>query len=131
MEQPVIFNNRLCKIKYFQAAKDIVVTNCANKLSSEDVLRLQTNASQNWDKFYNIHNNRFFKDRNWLFTEFPELFPSHCLLKPSKDGTSTKDPKTLIEDHPLTILEVSNTVPIESDHLRRLVKRYWNRNFKK
>ena len=80
------------------------------KLSDEEVARLENDASQSWNKFYDIHNNRFFKDRNWLFTEFPELFSSECYLTTAHDldGIHSKEfSKTECKsDPPLSILEV-------------------------
>jgi SAM-dependent methyltransferase len=51
----------------------MVNENSSCKFSEDEVKRLKDEADQQWDKFYGIHQNRFFKDRNWLFTEFPEL----------------------------------------------------------
>lgn len=43
--------------------------------------KYDTEACQNWNKFYEMHQNKFFKDRKWLFLEFPELLPSGAKSK--------------------------------------------------
>ena len=44
-----------------------------NKVSDEKSEEFEKNADTFWDHFYEKHENKFFKDRHWLFTEFPEL----------------------------------------------------------
>ena len=47
--------------------------NSSSFLVEEEALKYDQQASQFWDTFYSQHNNKFFKDRHWLFTELPEL----------------------------------------------------------
>ncbi|KAH8263769.1 hypothetical protein KR038_000541, partial [Drosophila bunnanda] len=74
------------------AAQAAVAKNSANKMDDEQKDRFQTDAPKFWDCFYGIHDNRFFKDRHWLFTEFPELAP----LEADKKNETTQ-PRSIFE----------------------------------
>ncbi|XP_046678682.1 methyltransferase-like protein [Homalodisca vitripennis] len=56
-----------------EAARKKVEKQAEKKISDETKILLTQETDKQWDKFYDIHQNRFFKDRHWLFTEFPEL----------------------------------------------------------
>lgn len=57
-------------------ARRLVAESHAHPMTSSEVERLVTAPSQYWDRFYGQHQNRFFHDRHWLFTEFEELAES-------------------------------------------------------
>ncbi|XP_062709048.1 tRNA N(3)-methylcytidine methyltransferase Mettl2 isoform X1 [Aedes albopictus] len=67
-----------------QAALEGVRKNSTVKMGVQDAEKLEMEADANWDKFYGIHQNRFFKDRHWLFTEFPELAPRNTKDAPER-----------------------------------------------
>uniref|UniRef100_A0AAQ4QMD6 tRNA N(3)-cytidine methyltransferase n=1 Tax=Gasterosteus aculeatus aculeatus TaxID=481459 RepID=A0AAQ4QMD6_GASAC len=49
--------------------------NSSTQIPLKEQGTFDTEACQYWDKFYQMHQERFFKDRKWLFLEFPELLP--------------------------------------------------------
>ncbi|KAK2893562.1 hypothetical protein Q8A73_016046 [Channa argus] len=83
------------------AAKKKVLEN-GQPLPPEKQEEYDSRANEYWNEFYTIHENRFFKDRHWLFTEFPELAPQ-CSLNheshPEVSGTGDVQQETLDQEH--------------------------------
>lgn len=50
--------------------------NSSERVPLNEQAKLYSNAGKMWEKFYETHHNKFFKNRKWLFAEFPELLPS-------------------------------------------------------
>ncbi|KIH46163.1 hypothetical protein ANCDUO_23786, partial [Ancylostoma duodenale] len=56
-----------------QHARQVVETQKTQAVGDSKAKKLLDEPAKQWDAFYSQHNNNFFKDRNWLLKEFPEL----------------------------------------------------------
>eukprot|EP00049_Salpingoeca_infusionum_P012029 m.213339 g.213339 ORF g.213339 m.213339 type:complete len:370 (+) comp15083_c2_seq5:835-1944(+) len=57
-------------------AQQVVQFHLDNPVPEERRDQYNEEPAKFWDAFYSIHEHKFFKDRNWLFTDFPELLLS-------------------------------------------------------
>ncbi|XP_059160625.1 tRNA N(3)-methylcytidine methyltransferase METTL2-like [Physella acuta] len=80
-------------------AKKITVEHSTHAVPQEKKDELEREAVKHWDQFYSIHQNRFFKDRHWLFTEFPELYGKEKNTPLCDVSTSTKAQDAEKPDH--------------------------------
>ncbi|NXB42046.1 METL2 protein, partial [Leucopsar rothschildi] len=73
------------------SARSKVEENSSQPLPQHKQEEYEVNAKKYWDDFYKIHENGFFKDRHWLFTEFPELAPNRNSSQDSVHGFSNTE----------------------------------------
>ncbi|TSM68894.1 Serine/threonine-protein kinase tousled-like 1 [Bagarius yarrelli] len=78
-----------------EKARQIAEENSREQIPIEEQVRYDKDANKYWDRFYEIHQNKFFKNRQWLFSEFPELLPQGCATSLTPEGQEATVPAYL------------------------------------
>ncbi|CAG9540300.1 unnamed protein product [Cercopithifilaria johnstoni] len=61
------------KFEQEEEARNQIANQKKSPVASQEAEYLLQNPAEQWDTFYRTHRSKFFMDRNWLLTEFPEL----------------------------------------------------------
>ncbi|KAL3994158.1 Methyltransferase domain family protein [Acanthocheilonema viteae] len=61
------------KFEQEEEARNKIANQKKSPVPSQEAEYLLQNPADQWDTFYRTHKDKFFMDRNWLLTEFPEL----------------------------------------------------------
>ncbi|KAJ3592080.1 hypothetical protein NHX12_007209 [Muraenolepis orangiensis] len=66
-----------------ETARQRAEDNSSVRVPQEEQAKYDTEACRYWNTFYETHHGKFFKDRQWLFREFPELLPPDVPERPA------------------------------------------------
>ncbi|GCB60794.1 hypothetical protein scyTo_0009235, partial [Scyliorhinus torazame] len=80
-----------------ELARQKIEENSNVRVSLEEQVKYEKDASTYWDEFYKAHQNKFFKDRRWLLLEFPELFPDRTLSR--NEGVKEPTSNSILSSH--------------------------------
>ncbi|XP_062434768.1 tRNA N(3)-methylcytidine methyltransferase METTL8, mitochondrial isoform X6 [Rhea pennata] len=101
-----------------ERAKNKAAENSLVKVRLEDQDKYEREASNYWNEFYKTHKNNFFKDRNWLFLEFPEILPEE------------KREQLKTEEKSSELIKSTSSFPHQDFHgMFEEGKEYWKSNY--
>ncbi|XP_017325781.1 mRNA N(3)-methylcytidine methyltransferase METTL8 [Ictalurus punctatus] len=75
-----------------EKARQKAEENSREQIPIEEQVRYDRDANKYWDRFYEMHQNKFFRNRQWLFSEFPELLPQGCDTSRTPEGQEASVP---------------------------------------